>query len=213
MAGRTLRGAGEVHSCGLFQWVIGRKIPCERKAFKKKKVAQSCPTLCDPVDCSLPVSSVHGILQERILEWVAIPFSRGSSRSRDRTGVSLIEGRRFALWVISKPPRCGCAWASRLGLGELRWETAAPLGSPAPRRPAPRGRRCFGAVAESPSTAAVWQPLSRLFILERWVGTGENQGELLWGPLCVAWRHVCFPKSLVWRSFGNVSALLPCHSL
>ena len=41
--------------------------------------AQSCPTLCDPVDCSPPGSSVHGILQARILEWVAIPFSRGSS--------------------------------------------------------------------------------------------------------------------------------------
>ena len=43
------------------------------------KVAQSCLTLCDPMDCSLPGSSVHGILQARILEWVAIPFSRGSS--------------------------------------------------------------------------------------------------------------------------------------
>ena len=49
----------------------------------KVLVAQSCPTLCDPVDCSLPGSSVHGILQERILEWVAIPFSRVSSWPRD----------------------------------------------------------------------------------------------------------------------------------
>ena len=45
----------------------------------KVLVAQSCPTLCDPMDCSPSVSSVHGILQARILEWVAIPFSRGSS--------------------------------------------------------------------------------------------------------------------------------------
>ena len=43
-------------------------------------VTQSCPTLCDPMDCSLPGSSVHGILQARILEWVATPFSRESSR-------------------------------------------------------------------------------------------------------------------------------------
>ena len=43
-------------------------------------VAQSCPTLCDPMDCSLPGSSVHGILQARILEWVAFPFSRESSQ-------------------------------------------------------------------------------------------------------------------------------------
>ena len=44
------------------------------------EVAQSCPTLCDPLDCSPPGSSVHGILQARILEWVVISFSRGSSR-------------------------------------------------------------------------------------------------------------------------------------
>ena len=52
--------------------------------------AQLCPTLCDPVDCSLPDSSVHGILQARILEWVAMPSSRGSSWPRDWTWVSYI---------------------------------------------------------------------------------------------------------------------------
>ena len=56
----------------------------------KVKVAQSCPTLCDPMD-----HSVHGILQARILEWVAFPFSRESSRPRDRTQVSCIEGGFF----------------------------------------------------------------------------------------------------------------------
>ena len=45
-------------------------------------VAQSCPTLCDPMDYSLPGFSVHGILQARILEWIAIPFSRGTSKPR-----------------------------------------------------------------------------------------------------------------------------------
>ena len=55
------------------------------------KVAQLCPTLCDPVDYT-----VHGILQARILEWVAIPFSRGSSQPRDQTGVSCIAGRFFS---------------------------------------------------------------------------------------------------------------------
>ena len=49
----------------------------------ESEVAQSCLTLCDPMDCSLPGSSVHGILQARILEWVAISFSRGSSQPRD----------------------------------------------------------------------------------------------------------------------------------
>ena len=59
----------------------------------KVKVAQSCPTLCDPMDCSPPGSSVHGILQARKLEWVAIPFSKGSSQPRDGTQVSHIAGR------------------------------------------------------------------------------------------------------------------------
>ena len=63
------------------------------------EVAQSCPILCDPVDCSPPGSSVHGILQARILEWVAISFSRGSSQPRDRTHVSHIAGRCFSLWA------------------------------------------------------------------------------------------------------------------
>ena len=49
----------------------------------KGEVAQSCPTLCDPMDCSLPGFSIHGILQERILEWVTISFSRRSSRPRE----------------------------------------------------------------------------------------------------------------------------------
>ena len=54
------------------------------------KVAQSCPALFDPMD-----STVHGILQARILEWVAYPFSRGSSRPRDQPAVSCIVGRFF----------------------------------------------------------------------------------------------------------------------
>ena len=67
--------------------------------------SQSCPTLCHPMDHNLPGSSVHGILQARILEWVVILFSKGSSQPRDRTQVSCIAGRfitvlatREALW-------------------------------------------------------------------------------------------------------------------
>ena len=63
-------------------------------------VAESCLTLCDPMDCNLPGSSVHGILQAGILEWVATSFSRGSSPPRDRTRVSRIPGRHFT----SEPP-------------------------------------------------------------------------------------------------------------
>ena len=66
---------------------------------RKSEVSQSCLTLCDPVDCSLPGSSVHGIHQARVMEWVAISFSRGSSQPRDRTRVSLTAGRRFTIWA------------------------------------------------------------------------------------------------------------------
>ena len=55
--------------------------------------------LCDPVDCNLPGSSVHGIFQARVLEWVAISFSRGSSQSRNQTRVSLIAGRHITVWA------------------------------------------------------------------------------------------------------------------
>ena len=68
------------------------------------EVAQSCPTLCNPMDCSLPGFSVHGLFQARILEWVAISFSRGSSWPRNRTRVSRIAGRRFILWTTREAP-------------------------------------------------------------------------------------------------------------
>ena len=65
----------------------------------QKVCAQMCPTLCDPMDCSPSGSSVHGILQARVLEWVAISFSRGSSWPRDWTPVFCIAGRCFTFCV------------------------------------------------------------------------------------------------------------------
>ena len=65
-----------------------------RLEWKKVKVAQLCPTLCDPMNYT-----VRGILQARSLEWVAFPFSRGSSQPRDWTQVSLIAGRFFTSWA------------------------------------------------------------------------------------------------------------------
>ena len=64
-------------------------------SWSEVKVAQSCLTLCDPMDYT-----VHGVLQARILEWVAFPFSEGSSQPRDRTRVSCIAGGFFTNWVI-----------------------------------------------------------------------------------------------------------------
>ena len=80
-------------------------------------VAQSCPTLCDPMDCSPPGSFVHGILQARIVAWVTIPFSRGSSRPTDQTHiscVSCIAGGFFTVWATRE-----AQWAS---WGKDNWE-------------------------------------------------------------------------------------------
>ena len=68
------------------------------------EVVQSCPTLCDPVDCNLLGFSIHGILQARILEWIAMSFSRGSSRPRDQTGVSCTAGGFFTSRATKEAP-------------------------------------------------------------------------------------------------------------
>ena len=83
-------------SCLEFRWDDLKNV-CE--------VAQKCLTLCNPMDCSLPGSSVHGIFQARILESVAISFSRGSSRPRDWTWLSHTAGRLITIWAIGKPLR------------------------------------------------------------------------------------------------------------
>ena len=93
---------------------------CSCKKWKKclpavqseSEVTQSCPTLCDPMDCSLPHSSIRGIFQARVLEWVAISFSRGSSWPRDWTQVSCIVGRRFNLGATREVQRSSHSMAS-----------------------------------------------------------------------------------------------------
>ena len=70
----------------------------------KVLVTQLCPTLCNPVDCRPPGSSVHGASQVRILEWVAISFSRASSWPRDQTQISCIAGRLFTTWANQGSP-------------------------------------------------------------------------------------------------------------
>ena len=71
----------------------------------EKIVIQLYPVLCDPMNCSPPDFSVHGILQAGILEWVAIPFSRGSSWLRDRTWVCCIIGGFFTVFVTREAQR------------------------------------------------------------------------------------------------------------
>ena len=97
-------------SCSLSQ---GVKMIYTSEKKKWKLVTQSCLTLCDPMNCRQPGSFVHGILQARILEWVAIPFSRRSSQPRDWTWVSCIASRFFTHWAtreaLSLRYKC-CHW-------------------------------------------------------------------------------------------------------
>ena len=89
--------------------------PCG-SAGKESEVAQSCSTLCNPMDCSLPGSSFHGIFQARVPEWVAFSFSTGSSQPRHRTRVSRIAGRCFTLWATKSVCSAGDL-GSTSGLG------------------------------------------------------------------------------------------------
>ena len=97
--------------------------------------AQSCPTLCDPMDRSPPGFSVHGVLLARILEWVAVPSSKGSSRPRDRTRVSYVFcTRRRALYrwchlgsPISCPGYCNCL-LSRFPASNSNPQVCSPRG-------------------------------------------------------------------------------------
>ena len=77
-----------VHGISLCVWVCGCML-----------LAQSCLTFCNPMQCSSPGSSVHGTSRARILKWVTIPFSRGSSQPRDQTQVSHIAGRFSTIWA------------------------------------------------------------------------------------------------------------------
>ena len=79
-------------------------------------VAQLCSTLCNPIDCSLPGSFVHGILQARILEWVAIPFSRGSFWPKAWTQVFCTASRFFTIWA-TREDLCKCTVCFLLVVG------------------------------------------------------------------------------------------------
>ena len=90
--------------------------------------AQLCLTLSNPTDCSPPGSSVHGILQARILKWAAIPPSRGSSQPRDQTHVSCvssISGRFFTHWATREVLEIDCQFSSVQSLGRV-WLFATP---------------------------------------------------------------------------------------
>ena len=97
--------------------------PCydQSKFESESLVTQSCLTLCNPMDCKLPGFSIHRIFQARVLEWVAISFSRGSSQPKDRTWVSHIVGRRFTVWATRRVSSYGLLpWGITLYYTPLR---------------------------------------------------------------------------------------------
>ena len=120
-----------------------------------------CPMLCDTVGCSLPGSSVSGILQARILEWVAIAFPRGPSRLRDWTQVSCIAGRFFTVWATRKAPQISHQFSSvqfsRSFVSDSLWphesqHARPPCPSPTPGvhpNPHPSSRWCHPAISSS----------------------------------------------------------------
>ena len=101
----------------------------------ESEVAQSCQTLCNPMNCSLPGTSVHGILQARILEWVAISFSRGSSQPRARTQVSCIVGRWFTVWATREAPKRVEEEVKRKGFPRRAWSSVSTSPSSLYRSP------------------------------------------------------------------------------
>ena len=106
----------------LTRWTfVGKVMSLLFNMLSESEVTQLCPTLCDPMDYILPGSSIHGIFQTRILEWVAISFPRGSSQHRDWTQVSHSVGSRFTVWakmlsrlIITFLPRSKCVLISWL---------------------------------------------------------------------------------------------------
>ena len=101
---QMLTSLGKWSGLVCIRWNNSHRIICTGKRVRKAKVlvAQSCLTLNNPMDCSLPGSSAHEILQARILEFVAISSFRGSSQSRNQTWISCTAGRFFTMWATGE---------------------------------------------------------------------------------------------------------------
>ena len=183
-----------------------------REEYWKVKVAQLWPTLCDPMDCSPLGSSVHGILQARILESVAVPFSRGSSWPRDWTWVSSIAGRFFIIWATREArerPKSGLNSVSKSVIFEFKkvsWLCCVARGilvpwpgiKPVPPAVEAQSLNCWG----SPSRCLIfgfhclwggWLLSENLSPCAwQWVPAQSSQ------PKCSRKMHHLCPKSVCW---------------
>ena len=108
--------AGDARDAG---WIPG----WVRSQGEKGAVSQSCPTLCESMDCSLPGSFVHGILQASILEWVAVPFSRGSSYPRIKPRSSTLQADSLPSLTkkIQDPEEKGMITHSSILAWKIQW--------------------------------------------------------------------------------------------
>ena len=184
------------------------------------EVAQSCLTICNPMYCSLPGSSVHGILQARILEWVAISFSRGSSQPTDWTQVSRIVDRCFTIWArareaLSFSIQFSSVQFSRSVMSDsLRphesQHTRPPCPSPTPRvylNSCPSSRWCHPAISSSVAPSSSFPqslpasgsfPMSQLFT---W--GGQSIGASALDSVKAEVQQYLWKMWLVWREGGD----------
>ena len=143
------------------------------------EVAQSCPTLHDPMDCSLPGFSIHGIFQARVLEWVAISFSRRSSQPRDWSWVSRIVGRHFTVWATREVQRVGhilvsiWTWCKGFLGGAVVKNLSANAGGTRDLGSTPRSGRSPGVGNSTPTV---------LFLPGKFHGQQSLAGYSPWGP-------------------------------
>ena len=111
---KIIMKADKMYLQGCSATLLQEKLGCGEIRSVLCLVAQPCLTLCDPVDWGPPGSSVPGILQPRMLEWAAMPSSRGSSRPRDRTQVSRMAGRFFTSWATREAQGEIWCWLSKI---------------------------------------------------------------------------------------------------
>ena len=162
-------------------------------ACMKVLVAQYCPTLCNSMNCSLPGSFVHGILQVRILEWVAIPFSRGSFPSRDQSQVSCIASSFLTVWAT----REALAW---------KWHKSSFSESPDVR--SAEDLRSLGLDTSSSPEHLLQQADVAAILLPR----GNGRGRWLWNRSISVWHPLCRWQGFVWWCDGCAPLVNPGHS-
>ena len=137
----------------------------------------SCVRLCDPMDCSLPGSSVHGIFQEIVLEWIAISFSRGSSWPRDRTRVSCIVDRHFTIWATREVTKE--SWVLKNWTVVLEKTLESPLDCKEIQPVHPKGDQSWvfiGRTDAEAETTILWPPYAKSWLIGKDSDAGRDWG-------------------------------------